>query len=235
MVISTSPGIEAIFGEKSKHPTDPGAFGWCYIPPARASWDTLMSNAKLVNQLTYEQLTKVQNMSRNDYQQFYKLLEALSNFKDDRTGEVLGSVDSWGEDTVLVMDDLSGASDMAMQCVVGGKPAKSQPDWQIAQDLVYNLVVKLVGDTKCSFVLLAHVDREPNEITGGTEVTTQTLGKKLGPKLPPKFDEVILAERNGTTFTWNTAAPGVALKTRRLPIATDLRPDFAQIIEGRKL
>lgn len=226
------PGIETTFGDTGKYPSKPGHVGWNYCPPSRPSWDTLIDNAKKINMLTYEQLTKVSNANRNDYQQFLRLVETLGSYTDQRTGRTLGPVDEWGTDSVLIVDGLSGLSKMAMQLVVGGKPAKSQPDWQIAQDCVENLIDKLVYDTKCSFVLIAHQDRETNEVTGGTEVTVQTLGRKLAPKLPQKFDEVIQAVRLGSTFTWDTATPNIALKTRRLPIRTDLKPDFHQLAGG---
>src|SRR5690242_8010030 len=146
------PGIESTFGDRGKYPSTPGKVGWNYCPPSRPSWDTLIDNAKKINMLTYEQLTKVSNANRSDYQQFLRLVETLGDYIDQRTGENLGPVDEWGPNRCLIMDGLTGLSKMAMQLVVGGKPAKSQPDWQIAQDCVENLIDKLVYDTKCSFV-----------------------------------------------------------------------------------
>jgi AAA domain len=229
-VLSTEPGIEALFGEKGKYPLPPELMTWHYLPPARPTWDVLKTNARMINTLNYEGLLKFQG-NRQEYQQFYQLLETLAAFKDDRTGADLGAVDSWDDSVALAIDGLSGLSQMAMGLVVGSRPAKTQAEWGIAQELIFSLVSKLCADTKCSFVLISHVDRELNEVTGGSEVTVSTLGRKLAPRIPPIFDEVVLARRNGTTFQWSTAAANVDLKSRRLPISDDLKPDFGQLFK----
>lgn len=58
-----------------------------------------------------------------------------------------------------------------------------------------------------------------------------TLGKALAPKLPPMFSDVILTERSGSNFTWNTGSAMADVKTRNLPIAEKLPADFGQIIK----
>jgi len=58
-----------------------------------------------------------------------------------------------------------------------------------------------------------------------------TLGKALAPKFPAMFSDVILTERQGDKWTWNTASMMADLKTRNLPIAADIKPNFSQIIE----
>ena len=61
-----------------------------------------------------------------------------------------------------------------------------------------------------------------------------SLGRKLPPKIPPKFDDVIYCIREGTSFRWSTAAVGVDLKARNLPISDKLPPSFVQIINAWK-
>lgn len=229
-VLTTEPGIEHAFGPKGKYPIPPEKMAWHYLPIARPSWDILKRNATLINTVSYEALTKTSG-EKQEYKQFYNLLASCAEFIDDRTGKNFGAVDSWGEDIAFAMDGLTGISIMAMQLVVGSKPVKSQPDWQVAQDLVHGLLQKLVGDTKCTFVLISHVERELNEVTGATNVTVSTLGRKLAPKLPPMFDEVIRAMRVGKNFSWSTADPQSDLKARSLPIEDNIQPDFGMIFK----
>ncbi len=61
-----------------------------------------------------------------------------------------------------------------------------------------------------------------------------TLGKKLAPKLPAMFSDVVMTVKTGATFTWDTSNALADLKTRNLPIAAGLKPDFAQIIDKWK-
>jgi hypothetical protein len=123
---------------------------------------------------------------------------------------------------------------MAMNLVVGSKPVKSQADWGVAQDNLERLIQKLCIDTQCHFILIAHAEREVDEVAGGSKIMAATLGKKLAPRLPRFFSDVVLADRQGTKFTWSTAVAGADLKARNLPVADGLAPSFSQIIASWK-
>jgi hypothetical protein len=123
---------------------------------------------------------------------------------------------------------------MAMNLVTGSKPVKSMADWGVAIDNLERLIVKLCVDTKCHFVLLAHLEREVDEVTGGTSLMASTLGRKLAPKLPRFFSDVVQAKRNVDKFVWSTAASNVDLKARNLPIADNLDPSFKAILTSWK-
>lgn len=199
-----------------------------YLAPASTKWDILIQNAKLINTLGNDTLQKMPGINKPEYAQFIELLTLLSNFIDEN-GEQHGPVDAWPANNLLFVDGLSGISRMSMDLVVGGKPVKTQPDWGVAMDNIENIVNKLTGSTLCSLVLTAHVDREPDQLLGTTKIMVQTLGQKLAPKLPQKFDEVIACVRDGDKYRWSTAAANTDLKTRRLPISDNLPPDFKQI------
>jgi hypothetical protein len=117
-----------------------------------------------------------------------------------------------------------------MSLVVGGKPVKSQSDWGIAQDQVEKLLRMLCDNCDCHFILLAHVERETDAVLGGVKLMVSTLGAKLAPKIPAMFSDVILTVRQGTKFLWDTGNTQADLKTRNLPIKSDIEPTFAQII-----
>jgi hypothetical protein len=184
----------------------------------------------MVNTLSYEALCKLTDPNRTKYNQFYGILEALSNFKDDRTGETFGAVDSWGNDVVLVIDSLSGLSRASLNAVVGGRPTASQPDWGVAMSQVERLITMLCEGCKCHFVLLAHVEREVDEVNGGAKIMVSTLGKKLAPKFPQLFSDVVLTTRQGDKWFWDTANSMADVKFRHLPLASNNPPDFGPLL-----
>jgi hypothetical protein len=117
---------------------------------------------------------------------------------------------------------------------VGGKAVRNQSDWGIAQDQVEKLVRMLCDNCPCHFVLLAHVERETDLVLGGVKLMVSTLGKALAPKLPAMFSDVILTERSGDKWSWNTASTMADVKTRNLPIASGIDPTFKTIFDKWK-
>lgn len=226
-VISTEPGIASTLGD-----TDPAKCHWRYIPPASASWSDLLDSAQKINQLSFDALAKMGAINKQKYTQFLEVLTTCNNFVDDRTGQTFGDVATWGPDRMLVVDSLSGLNIMAMNLVVGSKPTKSMADWGVAMDNLKRLIQTLVMNTRCFFTLIGHVEREKDEISGAVKLMVSSLGRKLGPEIPLFFDDVVYAQREGSTFTWSTAALNVDLKARNLPIADKLPPDFGQIVKA---
>lgn len=223
-VLFTEPGMEVL----SDIPTD--KLHWKYIAPSAPDFTDMIASATKINTMSFEALTKLPDINKRNYTEFIDVLTCLSNFKCDRTGESFGAVDSWDQSRVLVVDSLTGLSIMAMNLVAGSKPVKSMADWGVAIDNLERLITKLCVDTSCHFVLLAHLEREVDEVTGGTSLMASTLGRKLAPKLPRFFSDVIQAKRNVDKFIWSTAATNVDLKARNIPISDNLPPTFGPLI-----
>ena len=224
-VLSTEPGIASTLGDL---PAD--KCHWHYIPPASVGWDTLLDSARKINTMSYDALAKLGNVNKGQFNQFLDVITSCNNFVCDRTGESFGDVATWGPDRVLVVDSLSGLNIMAMDLVVGSKPTKAMQDWMVAMDNLERFIQTLVMNTQCFFVLTAHLEREQDEVTGAVKLMASTLGRKVAPRLPRFFDDVILCKRDGETFTWSTAAMNTDLKARNLPIHDNIRPDFGQIV-----
>jgi hypothetical protein len=224
-IISTEPGISSTLGD-----TDSARVHWHYIPPATASWTDMIQSAERINQLSYEALAKLGDINKRKYHEFMDVLTTCNNFIDDRTGAEFGDVSQWGPDRALVVDSLSGLNVMAMNLVVGSKPAKSQADWGVAMDNLERFITKLTTDTRCFFILTAHLERETDEMTGGQQLMASTLGRKLAPRLPRFFDDVVHCRREGAKFIWATDTLNVDLKARNLPLSGSLQPSFQQII-----
>ena len=133
---------------------------WKYIPPASPTWDMMQDSASKINTLSLEGLAKLGGINKQGYGQFREVLGTLANFKCDRCGESFGDVTTWGPDRAIVIDSLSGLSIMAMDLVVGSKPVKSMADWGISVDNLERLLNKICADTRCHFILTAHLERE---------------------------------------------------------------------------
>lgn len=233
-VLATEQGIESLVGPKSRGGEIPCSEGchYHYVSPAKDEWDTLISNAKFINTMGMDQLQKMSGMNKTKYSQFIEVLNALCNFKCDRCGEEFGPVDEFEEDCFLAVDGLTGLSQMAMDLTVGAKPIKTQPEWGAAMDTLHRLIKKLTSDLKCSFVLISHITREKDEVSGGSQIMVSTLGNKLAPEIPKPFDEVVLALRDGDEFRWSTTASNTLLKARVLPWSDNISPDFAQFFSN---
>jgi hypothetical protein len=117
---------------------------------------------------------------------------------------------------------------MAVHFTVGPKPQLSWPEYDRAQNYLRSYLKKCVA-LPCTYVLTAHQAREQSEVAGGTILTVDTIGVKLAPKLLKMFDEIIVTSRSGNKYAWSTDTPGIDLKSRRLPYANNIEPDFAQM------
>lgn len=232
-VIGTDPGFEESLldaMERKKLPLE--KLHYRYIAPASASWAALQSMAKMIGSMGYDGLASLKSgIEKQSYTQFIQLLNALADFTDQRTGVSYGPVDDFPENTVLAVDSLSGINVMALDMMIGGKPTAHQGEWGVAMNAEEKLILKLTSDLKCFFVLTAHVEKEPDILTGVPITMVGALGRRLAPKLPRTFSDVILAVKEADKFTWSTAALNVDLKSRSLPIKDGLRPDFSQIVD----
>lgn len=230
-VLFTESGVESLQGYYADRGRPiPDNLHYHVVRAPDSSFEDMITAATRINTQSLESLSKLMDPDRAKHNQFISILKALANFVDDRTGESFGSVATWPAGHVLAIDGLTGLGRASMAMVVGGKPVKSQPDWGIAQDQVEKLLRKLCDDCRCSFVLLAHVERETDAVLGGVKLMASTLGVKLAPKIPAMFSDVILTTRQGDKWSWDTANSMADLKTRNLPIKADIPPNFAAIV-----
>lgn len=228
-IISTEPGVASTLGD-----LPPEKCHWHYVAPAHSDWDALLKAAKRTNDLSFESLTKVADPDKRKQSQWLDLITTCNQFVCDRDGKDYGDVATWGPDRVLVVDSLSGLNTMSMNLVTGSKPVKSPGEWQIAMDNIERFLTTLLVVTDCFFVLIGHLEVEKDELTGGTKLMASTLGRKLAPKIPLNFDDVVQAIRVGKEFHWSTGAINVDLKARNLPIGDKLAPSFVPIIDKWK-
>lgn len=237
--LALEPGVQEVLADPDPGPalSCEGSEGvapchYHYIPFANPSWKALSDHVTKINKLSFDALTRLRDINKAEYGQLVEVYGALANFECDVCGEKFGPVDSWGPNRAIYIDSLSGLSTMAMDLVVGSKPVANQGDWGIAMKNIEMLVQKLCVSTRCWFVLCAHPEKEYDEVTGSTTLMVSTLGKRLAPRLPRFFSDVVLTVRSGDKFAWDTSAANVDLKARNLPIKSNLAPDFGQIVRA---
>lgn len=224
----TEPGYATVLGDI---PSD--KLHWMYVPPASQSWDTMIDSANKINTMSFEALASIKGgVNKSDHAQFIEVLRCFNNYTCARTGESFGDISSWGPDRALFVDSLTGLNQMAMNLVVGSKPVKAMGDWGVAMDNLERLVQKLCMDTRCTFVLTAHVEREFNEVSGAIQLMVSTLGKKLAPRIPHFFDDAVFLVREDKSWRWSTTFPGVDLKARNLEWSDKLEPSFVPLLNA---
>jgi len=229
--LALESGTESLFGYwTDKGKPIPENLHWHTLAPPKASFAEMGQSAKLINTMSLESLAKMTDPNRSKYDQFMKLLEVLNDFPDDRTGKKFGGVDTWKPGRAIVIDGMAGLGRVIMANLIGGKAVRSQSDWGIAQDNLEKLLRMLCDNCQCHFVLLAHVERETDQVLGGVKLMVSTLGKALAPKIPSMFSDVILTVRNGDKWVWDTGTPLADVKTRNLPYAGNLTPDFGALV-----
>lgn len=230
-VLFLESGMESLFGywTDAGKPIPPNLH-WHQLAAPKADFASMLEDATKISQLSLDALAKMTDPNKSKHNQFRSLLEALNNFPDDRSGQKLGAVNSWGPDKALVIDGMAGLGRAAMSLVIGGKAVKSQSDWGIAQDQVEKLLRMLCDGCQCHFILLAHVERETDMVLGGVKLMVATLGRALAPKIPAMFSDVILTVRDGTTWKWDTASAQADVKTRNLAIAAANPPSFGPVV-----
>jgi hypothetical protein len=121
-------------------------------------------------------------------------------------------------------------SDMAFALVIGNKPVRDKPDYQVAQNAL-RMVYKTWIEFRCWVILITHLDKEPDPISGAFYATVKTIGRALGPDMPRDFADVIRAKRDGSKITWDTADTQATVVGRHVPLASGLAPDFKQLVQ----
>lgn len=224
------PGLETLIGAYSdKGEKLPENLHFHYLQPRTQGFDQLKSAADQIGKFDLAGLARMKDMNRSKSNAMLDVYTQLNDFEDQKTGRKFGPVDSWDNRRVLVIDSLSALNRIAMDMVVGTKPVKDMSDWGIAQNQIMALLHKLTSGCMCHLVIIAHVERETDQVLGGVKLMVASLGKAITSQIPQPFSDVILASREGDKFYWDTANSQADVKTRNLPIASKLPADFEAI------
>jgi AAA domain len=232
-VIITEPtGVDSLLDAWEREKLDINLLHYAVVSPASPGWQGFKDLGIRINSMSYKDLSELKSgIGKETMKQFPRLLANLENFHDERSNRDYGDVTSWDAKRLLALDSLSGLSVITMQHTVGFKPSPHQGEWGIAMSATEQLLLKLSSDCKCFFLLTSHLEKEPDELTGMARVTVSTLGRKLAPKIPRFFSEVIRARKDASgRFLWATQDSEADLKNRALPSSASLPQDFGPIV-----
>lgn len=200
--------------------------------PAGSDWDATKDFVEKMGRLdTVEDLAKIKIPLhvRQAYQQYLELYDIRSKFVCEVCGEDFGDVRQWSDGRVFVNDGLSGLTQIATHYINGPRPFLALALYQPVMGLIRSYIHECVGLT-CNYILIAHWDREVNEVTREKTITIDTIGQKLAPKILKEFDEIMVSKHEeGRKFWWSTIEDGTELKCRRLPYDSRIEPDYRGI------
>lgn len=238
-VISTEPdGVGSLLDSVRRRKLDINRLHYTSVQPATSGWTALNDMARTIGAMGFEQIQNIKaGVGKEETRKpAMKLLETFANFRCERTGKLYGDVASWDASRALALDSLSGLSIMSMALTIGYKPAAHQGEWGVAMNFIEQLLLTLTSNRGCFFALTAHVEKELNEMTGTAQIMASTLGRKLAPKVPRFFSEVVYAKRtlrdNKAHFSWSTVDNNADLKSRGLAMSADLVPSFVPVVES---
>ena len=211
----------------------PPQYAWHYVPMSQVGFPAMLKMTERLQTHDLETLTKLPAnlIGKDSTGEFRSILGSLANFQDDRTGRSFGSVETWGNDTVLVLDSFTGLCDAMSLLQCGLRPIKSMADWQIIQNHVERLMT-LISQLNCHVVVTGHWEREQDEVTGQQIITISGPGKKLAPRLGRPFSDVLIARRDAENYYWSANTPNADLKTRHLARSDRLPPSFAPLYKN---
>lgn len=224
------PGLETLIGAYSdKGLPIPDNLHWHFLQPKTLGFKQLHDAADNIGKFDLSGLGKMKDMNRSKNNQMTDMYTVLSDFTDQRTGRKYGPVDNWTNSSVLVIDSLSALIRIAFDMQVGAKPVRDVADWGIVQQVIMSFIHKLTSGCICHVVIIAHVERELDQILGGNKITVSVPGKAIAATILQPFSDVILAVRENASFHWDTANSQADVKTRNLPIMAKIPADFEQI------
>jgi hypothetical protein len=164
---------------------------------------------------------------------------ALMNKWDDEDGPV----QTWGEDTVLVIDALSSMGRSSLNMVLQANAHLAKPPeiqhWGAAMDNIEKLLGNITNPklVPCHLVVLTHITYQEQEGQGAVKALPEALGSKLNPKVGRYFNNLISLSLSGSERSFKTKRDGlVACKTSRpikdkYPIETGLADIFNDLLK----
>ncbi len=247
-VVGTEPNaadslLDAVDGKHDGRKRDRSKVHFHAVAAAPPGWGEMMDVATSIQGKSYEDLSKIKDgIAKSKMTHWIDLIKAFQDFPDDLTGNRFGDVTTWGADRALVIDSLSGLNVMARQFTVGLKPSMAQGEWGVAMELEGGLIRKVVADRGAFFVLVAHLDRNVDEITQATKLMPAALGNKLAPQLAKDFSEIVLTRKIAigvgpaatAKFVWSTLDATADLKNRALASGSELPPSFVPLVEAHR-
>ncbi len=207
-------------------------FHYHVVPAPTAGFTALKDTVHKIGTMSFKDLKFISG--GKDPSTMEALLNNCVAFHDDRTGVIYEDATEWGDNRVLALDGLSGLNEIVRKLVVGHKPSPDQGEWGIMVGAEHDFLYQLMAELRCYFVLLCHLTRSSDEISGAVQTVPKGITYNFSGSLGKDLSEVIRARRVKDVFTWSTSESDAAVKNRILPISDQLPPTFLPIIEGHR-
>lgn len=231
VLVTENTGVDTLIDACEKEKVSIDNLHWKRCTPTQQSWEVMRAQAKLTNSYGVGEIQKLETgLDRFKYPAFGKLIDACADFICDRTKKSFGDVMTWDDSRLLVLDSQSGLNEIVSDHVKGHRITMTQPEFGVVQNHIYNLINTFCG-LNCYVLVTGHLESEVDEVAGTSKFMVSTVGKKLAPKLPRLFSEVVLAKVENGKYVWTTMDPKVATKTRALPRGT-MPADFALLVKA---
>ena len=237
-VLFTEPGMEVLLDtRRGKVYRCQDGLHFRYIPAISPSWQDLKEAADLVSNFNYQQIADMKSgFKKEKFKQFYDFIAAHADLKCDRCAQSFGPPDKLQpyDEWAFVQDSLTSLSLMALRLVIGAKPGAHQGEYGEAMMNLEMYINKFVYDIPSMGIMTAHTEKEPDEMTGGMMNAVATIGRKLAPKIPRPFSDVLLAHRVGQEYWWSNVTPQYTLKSRHFPFSDRIPPNFGPAVKAWK-
>ena len=189
--------------------------------------------SKYVKQSAQEaQKSDSSNMQKDKYTYFLDVLKGLESFKgiDYVTKEEvdIGNIGDLEEEDILILDGLTPIVHGIWQIVKGSRVVSQISDYQVVQYWLQTFTKDLI-DLDCSLILLAHTDRQYDEVEKVEKLRVSLgAGSALASKYAGSFSDVIYAycDNQGTRL-WAGRKLGTETAARNYPEKDKLVPDFS--------
>ncbi len=198
-----------------------------------------VKNVGLSLNKTLKDLKTEPDIKKKNYKHFHKSLQMLASFKDYQTGQSYGSIETWGDETTLVIDGLTRLSEIIVAHNIGGKLALNQSDFGVSQGLLKSTIRLITENIKCNLIIIAHPKSETTahgSSETGSKIYPSTLGVALDNWTTTAFSDVIWASRKaGAAFTWNNDHKRAITRAGVLKISDNMKQDFAQMFTKEQM
>jgi hypothetical protein len=122
VIVTENTGVDSLIEAVKAASLSIENLHWKRCTPARQSWKVLKDQAKLTNTNGVGDIqTMTTGLDRFKYPAFMNLIDTCEDFVCDRTKEHFGDVLTWKDDTLLVLDSLTGLSEIASTHVTGSR------------------------------------------------------------------------------------------------------------------
>lgn len=161
---------------------------------------------------------------------YLNFIGLLKNFTCQRTGKSFGPISKFSAEATLVLDNMTGLTDIILLGLGGFGADLPIQKWGQAATTTVNIIQTLLKFPGL-FVCIAHATREADEVSQLRLISPDFVGAKLPVRVAKYFGDTVYATRNGTTFLWSTVAPNTQTVPRLLPMSEALEPSFKPFFE----